>query len=72
MPMGEVRTNLLQVKRGKLSLNYLTLVNPETGDRSEISGDKADQESPMNIKGNLQRLRESLRAIKSDIEDARS
>lgn len=72
MPMGEVRTNLLQVKRGKLSLNYLTLVNPETGDRSEISGDKADQESPINIKGNLQRLRESLRAIKSDIEDARS
>ena len=69
MPMGEVRTNLLQVKKGKVSLNYLTLVNPETGARREISGDRENQDSPVNIHENLQRFHDTLRDIKGDRGD---
>ena len=66
MPLGQVKTDVLRIHNGKMMLDYVTLVDPTTGRKSEVVRRDVDEANPTGIKENIERIRKSLKYMKGD------
>ena len=66
MPLGQVKTDVLRIHNGKMMLDYVTLVDPTTGRKSEVVRRDMQEGNPAGIRENIERIRKSLKYMKGE------